>query len=159
MKYKFLILVTLFLLLLSSVCGAASKDLIKITDTSNGVVYVDSNSVVPLMRDNKLYLLVTMEEHYENPNYLAKLRNSDTKLKNATMRVFMYMFNNNGTQYCMPVRFIADAEGKVCLDMGADLVMKPVDNSVLLVKIYEAGYSVVERKQKLMNSMKKGAYK
>ena len=103
-----------------------------------------------------MYMLVSMEEHYSNPQYLAKLRKSDPRLKQVSMRVFLYMFNNNGTQYCMPSRFMADAEGKVCLDLGADMVMKPVNNGVTLVKTYETAYAVLERKQKMMQKVRRG---
>ena len=111
MKRKLLIWLTLLLIALSSTCFAASDNLVKIVDTSNGKIYVDTNSVTPFIKDNKMYMLVSMEEHYSNPQYLAKLRKSDPRLKQVSMRVFIYMFNNNGTQYCMPSRFMADAEG------------------------------------------------
>ena len=156
MKRKLLIWLTLLLIALSSTCFAASDNLVKIVDTSNGKIYVDTNSVTPFIKDNKMYMLVSMEEHYSNPQYLAKLRRSDSRLKQVSMRVFIYMFNNNGTQYCMPSRFMADAEGKVCLDLGVDMVMKPVDNSVTLVKTYEAAYAVLERKQKMMQKVRRG---
>ena len=156
MKRKLLIWLTLLLIALSSTCFAASDNLVKIVDTSNGKIYVDTDSVTPFMKDNKMYMLVSMEEHYSNPQYLAKLRKSDPRLKQVSMRVFIYMFNNNGTQYCMPSRFMADAEGKVCLDLGADMVMKPVNNSVTLVKTYETAYAVLERKQKMMQKVRRG---
>lgn len=156
MKRKLLIWLTLLLIALSSTCFAASDNLVKIVDTSNGKIYVDTNSVTPFIKDNKMYMLVSMEEHYSNPQYLAKLRKSDPRLKQVSMRVFIYMFNNNGTQYCMPSRFMADAEGKVCLDLGADMVMKPVNNSVTLVKTYETAYAVLERKQKMMQKVRRG---
>lgn len=156
MKRKLLIWLTLLLIAFSSTCFAASDNLVKIVDTSNSKIYVDTNSVTPFIKDNKMYMLVSMEEHYSNPQYLAKLRRSDPRLKQVSMRVFIYMFNNNGTQYCMPSRFMADAEGKVCLDLGADMVMKPVNNSVTLVKTYEAAYAVLERKQKMMQKVRRG---
>ena len=156
MKRKLLIWLTLLLIALSSTCFAASDNLVKIVDTSNSKIYVDTNSVTPFIKDDKMYMLVSMEEHYSNPQYLAKLRKSDPRLKQVSMRVFIYMFNNNGTQYCMPSRFMADAEGKVCLDLGADMVMKPVNNSVTLVKTYETAYAVLERKQKMMQKVRRG---
>ena len=156
MKRKFLVWLMLLLIAFSSTCFAAFDNLVKIVDTSKSKIYVDTNSVTPFIKDNKMYMLVSMEEHYSNPQYLAKLRRSDPRLKQVSMRVFIYMFNNNGTQYCMPSRFMADAEGKVCLDLGADMVMKPVDNSVTLVKTYEAAYAVLERKQKMMQKVRRG---
>lgn len=154
MKSKFSLLLTVLLIMLCSFCDAASKDLIKIADTSNGSIYVDTSSVAPVAKNNKMYMLVSMEEHYTNSKYLTKLRNSDPKLKKVNMRVFLYMFNNNGTQYCMPGRFMVDVDGNICLDMGADLVMKPVNKSVILVKTYETAYTVLERKQKMLKKIK-----
>ena len=154
MKRKFLVWLVLFLIVLSSTCFAASNNLVKIADTSNGKIYVDIESVSAITKDNQIYMLVVMEEHYKNSQYLAKLRQSNPKLKQASMRVFLYMFNNNGTQYCVPSRFMADVEGKVCLDLGADMVMKPVNKSITLIKTYEMGYSVLERKQKMLQKVK-----
>lgn len=154
MKRKFLVWLVLFLIVLSSTCFAASNNLVKIADTSNGKIYVDTESVTAITKDNQIYMLVAMEEHYKKSEYLAKLRQSSPKLKQASMRVFLYMFNNNGTQYCVPSRFMADVEGKVCLDLGADMVMKPVNKSITLIKTYEMGYSVLERKQKMLQKVK-----
>ena len=154
MKRKFLVWLVLFLIVLSSTCFAASNNLVKIADTSNGKIYVDTESVTAITKDNQIYMLVAMEEHYKNSQYLAKLRQSNPKLKQAGMRVFLYMFNNNGTQYCVPSRFMADVEGKVCLDLGADMVMKPVNKSIILIKTYEMGYSVLERRQKMLQKAK-----
>ena len=154
MKQKFLIWLTLLLLVVPSFCSAAPNNLVKIADTTNSIIYVDTESVTAITKDNLIYMLVAMEEHYKNSEYLAKLRKSNPKLKQASMRVFLYMFNNNGTQYCVPSRFMADAESKVCLDLGADMVMKPVNKSITLIKTYEMGYSVLERKQKLLQKAK-----
>ena len=150
MRRKFLILLTLLLLVVSNLCSAAPNNLVKIADTTNSIIYVDTESVTAITKNNQMYMLVAMEEHYKNSQYLSKLRQSNPKLKQASMRVFLYMFNNNGTQYCVPSRFMADVEGKVCLDLGADMVMKPVNKSITLVKTYETGFSVLEKKQRLL---------
>ena len=114
MKRKFLIWLTLLLLVVPSLCSAAPNNLVKIADTTNSTIYVDTESVTAITKNNQIYMLVAMEEHYKNSQYLTKLRQSNPNLKQASMRVFLYMFNNNGTQYCVPSRFMADAEGKVC---------------------------------------------
>ena len=156
MKRKFLIWLTLLLLVVPSLCSAAPNNLVKIADTTNSTIYVDTESVTAITKNNQIYMLVAMEEHYKNSQYLTKLRQSNPNLKQASMRVFLYMFNNNGTQYCVPSRFMADAEGKVCLDLGADMVMKPVNKSITLIKTYETGYSVLEHKQKMMQKVRRG---
>lgn len=156
MKRKLLKWITLLLMVLPCICSAAQDNLVKIGNTSNGVAYIDSGNVTAIKKDNKLFVVVPMEEHYTNPQFLAKLRNSGPKLKKASMTVYLYMFNNNGTKYCIVSRFITDKEGKICADLGKDLTMKSVDNSVVLIKAYEAAYSVLERKQKLMQSIKRG---
>lgn len=156
MKRRLLLWLALVILALPCVCSATQDNLIKIGNTSNGVAYIDSANVTTIKKDDKLFVLVPMEEHYTNPKFLAKLRNSGPKLKNAAMTVYLYMFNNNGTQHCIVSRFITDKEGKICADLGKDFVMKPVGKSVVLIKAYEAAYSILERKQKMLQKVRRG---
>lgn len=144
----------LVLLLLVPVLGSAQQRLVQIGQTANGIAYVDESNVTALKKGDQLFMLVPMEEHYTNEQFLAKLRNSGSNLEQAAMCVYLYMFTNNGTQYCIPQRFVTDANGKVCADLGSNMELKPVNNSKLLVRAYEAAYKVLERKQRLMKNLK-----
>lgn len=153
MKRKLLLWLTLLLLLVPSLCCGA-QSLVEIGKTANGVAYVDEGNVAAIKKDGQIYMLVPLEEHYTNEEFLARLRKSGAGMEQAAMTVYLYMFNNNGTEYCIPTRFIADGEGKLCKDLGKDMVMKPVNNSRVLVKAYEAAYTALERKQRLMKGMR-----
>ncbi|MBQ8418495.1 MAG: hypothetical protein IJX10_07715 [Phascolarctobacterium sp.] len=153
MKRKLLLWLLLLLWAVPSLCCGA-QSLAEIGKTANGIAYVDEGNVAAIKKDGQIYMLVPLEEHYTNEAFLARLRKSGAGMEQAAMSVYLYMFNNDGTRYCIPTRFVADVEGKLCKDLGKDMVMKPVNNSRVLVKAYEAAYTVLERKQRLMKSMR-----
>ena len=148
MKKALFIFLLLITALLGSLAEAKEQELIELGNTSRGVAYVDADNVTPLKREGKLYVLVPMEEHFTDQAFLQKLRSSKKELAKASKTVYLYMFNNAGTEYCIAKRFIADEEGYVCVDLGSDMQLKPVNNTVVLVKAYEAAYNVLEKKKR-----------
>ena len=148
MKKAFFICFLLLTALLGSLAEAKEQELIELGKTSKGIAYVDASNVVALKRDGRLFVLVPMEEHFTDQAFLKKLRTSKKGMEKASKTVYLYMFNNVGTEYCIPKRFVADEEGFVCADLGTDMQLKPVNNSVVLVKAYEAAYTVLEKKKR-----------
>lgn len=153
MKRKLLVLLMVVLLSVPSL-GSAAQSLVEIGKTANGVIFLDESNVAAIKKDMQIFMLVPMEEHYTNEQFIYRLRKSGAGMEQAAMTVYLYMFNNNGTQYCIPSRFVADGEGKICKDLGKSLEMKLVNNSRILVKAYEAAYKVLERRQRLAKSMR-----
>ena len=140
--------------MLGGLVQAKEQELIELGKTSRGIAYVDSSNVVPLKRDGQLFVLVPMEEHFTDEAFLQKLRSSKKGMGKASKTVYLYMFNNSGTEYCIPKRFIADEEGFVCADLGTDMELKPVNNALVLVKAYEAAYNVLEKKKRFAEMLK-----
>ena len=154
MKKAVFICLLLITAMLGGLAEAKEQELIELGKTSKGVAYIDASNVVPLKREGKLFVLVPMEEHFTDQAFLKKLRSNKKGMEKASKTVYLYMFNNIGTEYCIPKRFVADEDGYVCADLGSDMELKPVNNTVVLVKAYEAAYTVLEKKKRFAEMIK-----
>lgn len=103
-------------------------------NTDVGTVYIDTNNIKVVKKDNQYYLVVSAEEFYNNKDFLSSIRASD-ELKNASSEMTIYMFTNDGKYYCMPERYIIDNKGNICTKLGADMKLQMIDEPILS-KIY-----------------------
>lgn len=150
MLKKTLLLLTL---LLSLASPAFAENLAAIGKTPNGTMYVDTNTIKPLRKNNQLFLLVPVEEHYTNKVFLENLQKSSPQLKTANKAFFLYLFTNTGMEYSVPQRLLLNPDNTVALDIGADMELRPV-KSRLLATAYETGLQIMERKQRISKMYK-----
>ncbi|WP_303996589.1 hypothetical protein [Megamonas hypermegale] len=118
-----------------------------------GVVYIDTDTVDTVKKDNMYYLIVSVEERYTDETFLQQLRQSE-ETKDAVSALDLYMFTNTGGFYCVPQRYLVDKDGKVCADLGSDMQMKPVDEKIIS-DIYVNALKVLENKQRFQSMMNK----
>lgn len=60
-----------------------------------GVVYIDTDTVDTVKKDNMYYLIVSVEERYTDETFLQQLRQSE-ETKDAVSALDLYMFTNTG---------------------------------------------------------------
>lgn len=152
MKSAIIILLTLLMTFLSCQSSYA-QTMTTIGRTSNGELFLDEDSVQPLKKDLRLYLLFTVEEHYTNAKFLQNLRNSKSELANVTRAAYLYLFTNDGLHYAIPKRMLLEDDGTVALDLGGSMKLQPV-KSKLLLSAYEKALQSLERQQMLNNMLK-----
>ena len=150
MKNKIFGLLVCLLLLCST---ALASGLTKLGDTAGGAMYMNTEAVQPLRKDGELFLLVQLEEHYTNKDFLARLRASKPQLQKVTAASYLYMFTNKGTHYCLPQRLLLNQDETVAYDLGQDMKLQPV-KSRILVRAYENALQILERKQRIANMYK-----
>lgn len=121
--------------------------------TPNGQLFLDEDSIQPLKKESQLYLLVAVEEHYTNQEFLMRLHQSRSELKKVTRAAYLYLFTNDGLRYAIPQRLLLDNDGNVALDLGGLMEQQPVQ-SKLLLQTYEKALSVLEYRQ-MLNRMRK----
>lgn len=117
-----------------------------------GTVYIDTDTVEVVKKDNQYYLIVSAEEHYKESKFLTELRN-DEDLKDTVSALTLYMFTSDGRYYCTPQRYLIDSEGKVCGDLGSNMQWQMIDDE-LTSKIYTQALKVLEQQQRLQSMMK-----
>ncbi|WP_405379589.1 hypothetical protein [Phascolarctobacterium sp.] len=91
--------------------------------TDLGNLYVDTAKTSTLHKAGVYYLTVFAEEKYTDKIFLTELR-KDEDLRNVVGAVYLYLFDNRGTSYCIAANYLVDAQGKVCLNYGGDMQMK-----------------------------------
>lgn len=69
-----------------------------------GTVYIDTNTIDTVKKNNVYYLIVSVEERYTDETFLQQLRQSE-ETKDAVSALDLYMFTNDGRYYCIPQRF------------------------------------------------------
>ncbi|WP_278475195.1 hypothetical protein [Megamonas funiformis] len=123
-----------------------------IAQTDIGTVYIDTDNIEALKKDGKLYLIVSVEEHYKDSNFLTELRKGED-LQDVVSSLTLYMFTNDGRYYCTPQRYLIDSQGKVCADLGSNMQLQMIDDKVIS-KIYTEALRVLEDKQRFQNMVK-----
>ena len=104
----------IMLILLSIAAVGNCQNLQKAGETDVGTLYVDVDSVQSLSKSGQLYLAVFAEEQFTDAEFLKSLREEES-LQNAVSAMYLYLFNNNGTEYTVAAHYIIDKDGKVCL--------------------------------------------
>lgn len=123
-----------------------------IAQTDIGTVYIDTDNIEALKKDGKLYLIVSVEEHYKDSNFLTELRKGED-LQDVVSSLTLYMFTNDGRYYCTPQRYLIDSQAKVCADLGSNMQLQMIDDKVIS-KIYTEALRVLEDKQRFQNMVK-----
>lgn len=118
-----------------------------------GTVYIDTNTIDTVKKNNVYYLIVSVEERYTDETFLQQLRQSE-ETKDAVSALDLYMFTNDGRYYCIPQRFLVDKNGKVCSNLGSDMQMKPIDEKIIS-DIYVKALKVLEDRQRFQSMMGK----
>lgn len=123
-----------------------------IAQTDIGTVYIDTDNIEALKKDGKLYLIVSVEEHYKDSNFLTELRKGED-LQDVVSSLTLYMFTNDGRYYCTPQRYLIDSQAKVCADLGSNMQLQMIDDKVIS-KIYTEALRVLEDKQRFQTMIK-----
>lgn len=118
-----------------------------------GTVYINTDTIDTVKKDNAFYLIVSVEEIYTDEAFLQQLRQSEDT-KDAVSALDLYMFTNDGRYYCMPQRYLVDKDGKVCTDLGSDMQMKPIDEKIIS-DIYVKALKSLEDKQRFQSMISK----
>lgn len=125
----------------------------KVGRSDFGIVYIDTDTINTVKKDNSYYLIVSVEEVYTDEQFLQQLR-QDEETKDTVSALDLYMFTNDGKFYCMPQRFLVDKDNKVCANLGSDMQMKPVDEKIIS-DIYVSSLKFLENKQRFQSMIGK----
>lgn len=121
--------------------------------TDLGTVYIDVDSVEAVKKEQRHYLIVSAEEHYNESKFLTELR-KDEDLKDVVSSLTLYMFTNDGKYYCMPQRYLVDSQGNVCGDLGSNMQLQMIDDKTI-GKIYTSALKALEDKKRFQNMMRR----
>ena len=129
----------IMLILLSIAAVGNCQNLQKAGETDVGTLYVDVDSAQSLSKSGQLYLAVFAEEQFTDAEFLKSLR-EDESLQNAVSAMYLYLFNNNGTDY------IIDKDGKVCLDMGGETAVQQTKGKKEMLNVYTKALDALNKK-------------
>ena len=133
--------------------GRAQAQQLEVGKSDFGTVYINTDTIDTVKKGNAFYLIVSVEEIYNDEAFLQQLRQSEDT-KDAVSALDLYMFTNDGRYYCMPQRFLVDKDGKVCADLGSDMQMKPIDEKIIS-DIYVKALKSLEDKQRFQSMISK----
>ena len=142
MRYIKLILL---LIMLSIAAVGNCQNLQKAGETDVGTLYVDIDSVQSLSKSGQLYLAVFAEEQFTDAEFLKSLRVEES-LQNAVSAMYLYLFNNNGTEYTVAAHYIIDRDGKVCLDMGGETALQQTKGKKEMLNVYTKALDALNKK-------------
>lgn len=142
MRYVKLILL---LIMLSIAAVGNCQNLQKAGETDVGTLYVDVDSVQSLSKSGQLYLAVFAEEQFTDAEFLKSLREEES-LQNAVSAMYLYLFNNNGTEYTVAAHYIIDRDGKVCLDMGGETAVQQTKGNKEMLNVYTKALDALNKK-------------
>ena len=117
--------------------------------TKVGDLYVDTEKTSAVKKEGAYYLTVFAEEKYTNQVFLTELhKNKD--LKNVAGAIYLYLFDNRGSSYCVAAKYLVDDKGQVCLDYGSDMQMKALTaNDTTMLNAYTLCLKALENKKRL----------
>lgn len=118
-----------------------------------GTVYIDTDTIDTVKKDNTFYLIVSVEEMYTDEAFLQYLQQGEDT-KDAVSAIDLYMFTNDGRFYCTPQRYLVDKDGKICADLGSDMQMKPIDKKIIS-NIYTSALNFLKDKQRFQSMISK----
>ncbi len=98
-----------------------------------------------LSKSGQLYLAVFAEEQFTDAEFLKSLR-EDESLQNAVSAMYLYLFNNNGTEYTVAAHYIIDKDGKVCLDMGGETAVQQTKGKKEMLNVYTKALDALNKK-------------
>lgn len=142
MRYVKLILL---LIMLSIAAVGNCQNLQKAGETDVGTLYVNVDSVQSLSKSGQLYLAVFAEEQFTDAEFLKSLREEES-LQNAVSAMYLYLFNNNGTEYTVAAHYIIDKDGKVCLDMGGETALQQTKGKKEMLNVYTKALDALNKK-------------
>lgn len=142
MRYVKLILL---LIMLSIAAVGNCQNLQKAGETDVGTLYVDVDSVQSLSKSGQLYMAVFAEEQFTDAEFLKSLREEES-LQNAVSAMYLYLFNNNGTEYTVAAHYIIDKDGKVCLDMGGETALQQTKGKKEMLNVYTKALDALNKK-------------
>lgn len=114
-----------------------------------GTVYIDTDTIDTVKKDNTFYLIVSVEEVYTDEAFLQYLQQGEDT-KDAVSAIDLYMFTNDGRFYCTPQRYLVDKDGKICADLGSDMQMKSIDKKIIS-NIYTSALNFLKDKQRFQS--------
>ena len=123
--------------------------------TKVGTLYVDTEKTSAVKKDGAYYLTVFAEEKYTDKVYLDILHKNE-KLKDVVGAVYLYLFDNMGSSYCVAAKYLVDSKGKVCLDYGSDMKMKQLTaKDITMLNAYTLCLKALENKKRTQKSFVK----
>ena len=150
MKWKSIILsiIAFFSNLFSSPSDVQAQSLQMAGATAVGTLYVDTDKTSAVKKEGAHYLTVFAEEKYTDQVLLAKLR-KDKKLKDVVGAIYLFLFDNRGSSYCIAANCLVDAQGQVCLDRGSNMQMKRLTaKDTTMLNAYTLCLKALENKQR-----------
>jgi len=121
--------------------------------TDLGNLYVDTAKTSTLHKDGAYYLTVFAEEEYTDKVFLAELR-KDEDLVNVVGAVYLYLFDNKGSSYCIAANYLVDAKGQVCLDYGGDVQMRKLTaKDTTMINAYTMCLKALENKKRMQKGL------
>ena len=105
----------------------------------------ETDSAQSLSKSGQLYLAVFAEEQFTDAEFLKSLR-EDESLQNAVSAMYLYLFNNNGTEYTVAAHYIIDKDGKVCLDMGGETAVQQTKGKKEMLNVYTKALDALNKK-------------
>ena len=150
MKWKSIILS--LAIILGSWCfsmGSIQAQELKFTGTTDlGNLYVDTAKTSTVYKSGAYYLTVFAEERYTDKIFLQEIR-KDEDLQNVVGAVYLYLFDNRGSSYCIAAHYLVDAKGKVCLDYGGDMQMRKLTaKDTTMINAYTLCLKALENKKR-----------
>ena len=119
--------------------------------TKVGTLYVDTDKTSAVKKDGAYYLTVFAEEKYTDKVYLDILHKNEM-LKDVVGAVYLYLFDNKGSSYCVAAKYLIDAKGQVCLDYGSDMKMKRLTvNDTVMLNAYTMCLKALENKKRMQD--------
>ena len=116
--------------------------------TDLGNLYVDTAKTSTLHKAGAYYLTVFAEEKYTDKVFLAELR-KDEDLVNVVGAVYLYLFDNKGSSYCIAANYLVDSKGQVCLDYGSDMQMRKLTaKDTTMINAYTMCLKALEKKKR-----------
>ena len=85
------------------------------------------------------------EEQFTDAEFLKSLHEEES-LQNAVSAMYLYLFNNNGTEYTVTAHYIIDRDGKVCLDMGGETAVQQTKGKKEMLNVYTKALDALNKK-------------
>lgn len=117
---------------------------VRVGGSVSGELYADRDSLQPYTKNGSLYLGLMVQEKYTNAEFL-RIMHKNPGLEKLASSLTLYMFQVKGESYFVASQFYLDDEDKVCLDLGADKVVRPVNSDPIVKLLFE--YSLREARR------------
>ena len=123
--------------------------------TDLGNLYVDTAKTSTVQKAGAYYLTVFAEEKYTDKIFLQEIR-KDEDLQDVVGAVYLYLFDNRGSSYCIAANYLVDAKGQVCLDYGGDMQMRKLTaKDTTMINAYTMCLKALENKKRFQKFDKK----